>query len=603
MKALRRIFRRYYNPLDRRLRKAAAWLQPARALLVAEVAVVSAALAFVLTGSRAAAASLDRFGGRADIFALIAAAALLAVLHFYVNRAVLAKLARRLPIRPYDERRILFDLGQAARGVTNTGQIYELVVREIADALRSTNVSVFVRDDVAGDYVCRVSSKELQREPGAANGAAHDSHDRHALPAGALIVKRLRGLTAPLGLTPSDLDTWRRAAASASPDAARRREQECATLDAVDARLVLGITIRERLVGILSLGLRQGSRGYSAEDKRMLMSVAGQLAFIIENAKLAERMVAEEGLRRELALAREVQQRLLPESAPLSESFELAAFCQPARAVGGDYYDFLTLDENQTGIAVADVAGKGISAALLMSSVQASLRSQAMSYRASDDDRSLAELVGTMNRLVYRSTGAASYVTFFYAQFDERAQTLTYVNAGHNPPMLIRAKNCCGRVADNLPQTGSDRRAYRKAVLGGMPAERADGSCAGVAVLEEEPTEINFAGDFNPRVNSFEVKELTMGGPVLGVFDDCYYEQETVRMERGDLLVAFTDGLTESLDRDGDEFSEDRLREALTSCAHMTADEVRDEVARQVREWAAGTAQHDDLTFVVLKVK
>ncbi len=603
MKALRRIFRRYYNPLDRRFRKAAAWLQPARALLVTEAAAVCATLAVVLTGSRAA--SLDRFGSRADILALIVAAALLAALHFYVNRAVLARLSRRLPIRAYDERRILFDLGQAARGVTNTGQIYELVVREIADALHSTNVSIFVRDDVAGDYVCRVSSKELMREPGAAaNGAANDAHDRYALPKGALIVKRLRGLTAPLGLTPSDLDTWRRAAA-ASPDALRRaeREHECATLDAVDARLILGITIRERLVGILSLGLRKGSRNYSAEDKRMLMSVASQLAFIIENAKLTERMVAEEGLRRELALAREVQQRLLPEAAPQSESFELAAFCEPARAVGGDYYDFLTPADNQIGIAVADVAGKGISAALLMSSVQASLRSQTMNYRASDDNRSLSELVGTMNRLVHRSTGPASYVTFFYAQFDELARSLTYVNAGHNPPMLIRAKNCCRSLADSRPQTGHDRRASRKSEPGGMMANGAYGSCAGVAVLEAEPTGEDFADDFNSRVNAFEVRELTAGGPVLGVFDDCYYEQETVRMEPGDLLVAFTDGLTEALDREGREFGEDRLREALTSCAHMPAGEVRDKVVSRVREWSASTAQHDDLTFVVMRVK
>ena len=124
-----------------------------------------------------------------------------------------------------------------------------------------------------------------------------------------------------------------------------------------------------------------------------------------------------------------------------------------------------------------------------------------------------------------------------------------------------------------------------------------------MGLLEAEPTEMDFADDFNSRANSFEVRELTAGGPVLGVFDDCYYQQETVAVERGDLLVAFTDGLTESLDREGHEFGEDRLREALISCAHMSAEEVRDEVVRRVREWSARTAQHDDLTFVVMKVK
>ncbi len=598
MKTFRYIFRKYYGTLERRLRKAAGRVSPASALLIVEAVAVCVALSVGLTGSRAA--SLDRFGGRADIGVIVAAAALLLVLHCYINRSVLARLDRRFPVRAYDERRILFDLGQAARGVTNTNQIYDFVVREIAAALRATNVSVFVRDDTTGDYVCRVSSEKLEVQ----RGAAMPASDRLTLKANALLVKRLNGLTAPLGLTPADLETWRRGVASFSVASRAERERECATLSAVDARLVLGITIHERLVGILSLGVRQNSRSYSAEDKRMLMSVASQLAFIIENAKLTERMVAEEGLRRELALAREVQQRLLPEAAPQVESIELAAFCQPARAVGGDYYDFLTLDDNQIGIAIADVAGKGISAALLMSSVQASLRSQAMNHRAWADGRSLAELVSTMNHLMHRSTGAASYVTFFYAQFDERARTLTYVNAGHNPPLLVRAKTSRKRHAGGALQAISNRKAQWSSVANGVTAVAREAVCgAGVVVLEEEIAENDSTNDINFREHSFEVRELTAGGAVLGVFDDCYYEQETVQMESGDLLVLFTDGLTESLDREGNEFGEERLRDTLTACAHLSADDVRDVVVGQVREWSAGAAQHDDLTFVVMKVK
>ncbi len=598
MKVLKHTFRRHYGTLERRLRKATGRLSPAGKLLIVEAVAACAALSVALTGSRAA--MLDRFGGRADIASVVAACALLAMLHFFVNRSVLTRLERRLPIRAYDERRILFDLGQAARGVTNTDQIYSFVVREIADALCATNVSIFVRDDAMGDYVCRVSSKEAELK----HGAARQSLNRHTLAANSLIVKRLSGLSAPLGLTPDDLETWRRAVASFDARRRAERERECATLNAVEARLVLGITIRERLVGILSLGLRQGSRCYSAEDKRMLMSVASQLAFIIENAKLAERMVAEEGLKRELALAREVQQRLLPEAAPETESLDLAAFFQPARAVGGDYYDFITLNDGQLGIAVADVAGKGISAALLMSNVQASLRSQVMSHRTDGRTDSLAELVRTMNRLVHRSTGAASYVTFFYAQFDEEARTLTYVNAGHNPPILVRTNNSDGQLTCGSRHTISDCKLRVSSGSMMMPAAvRAVGACAAVAVLEAESLENEITGGPNTPVNLIEVRELTAGGPVLGVFDCCRYEQETLQMVSGDLLIAFTDGLTESLDREGNEFGEERLREVLTACAHMSADEVRDRVESQVREWSAGAAQHDDLTFVILKVK
>jgi sigma-B regulation protein RsbU (phosphoserine phosphatase) len=125
---------------------------------------------------------------------------------------------------------------------------------------------------------------------------------------------------------------------------------------------------------------------------------------------------------------------------------------------------------------------------------------------------------------------------------------------------------------------------------------------AGVTVLEEVMPENNSTNHSNFREPSFEVRELTAGGAVLGVFDNCYYEQETVQMESGDLLVAFTDGLTEALDREGHEFGEERLRDTLTACAHLSADEVRDVVVGQVREWSAGAAQHDDLTFVVMKV-
>src|SRR5207302_10957913 len=145
------------------------------------------------------------------------------------------------------------------------------------------------------------------------------------------------------------------------------------------------------------------------------------------------RIVEQERLRRELALAAEVQMRLFPDNNPETGTLQLFGVCLPARGVGGDYYDFLHLGDGRIGIALADVAGKGIAAALIMSVVQASLRSLAES-----DGASLAELAGRLNRLLHRSTGSNSYATFFYAQFDEDSRRLRYVNAGHNPPYLLR---------------------------------------------------------------------------------------------------------------------------------------------------------------------
>jgi len=248
----------------------------------------------------------------------------------------------------------------------------------------------------------------------------------------------------------------------------------------------------------------------------------------------------------------------LPAQPPASSVLELSGFCQPARGVGGDYYDFLAFDNQQIGIAIADVAGKGISAALLMSTVQASLRSQTMVHNAAAQPAgSLAELVVSMNRLLCRATGEANYVTFFYAQFDERTQELTYVNAGHNPPFLLRPSN--GEAAPAAGESGSD----------------AANGCL----------------------------KLTTGGPFIGMFDQCCYEQETIQLHKGDLLVAYTDGVTEALNTAGEEFGEDRLEEAMMAVAHLPASEVRDRVVKRVLAWCVGAPQYDDLTFIVVKVK
>jgi sigma-B regulation protein RsbU (phosphoserine phosphatase) len=329
--------------------------------------------------------------------------------------------------------------------------------------------------------------------------------------------------------------------------------------------LLLQIKVKEHLVGVLSVGPRRSAYDFSGNDKELLMNVAGQLAFVMENSKLVERMVEEESLRREIALASEVQQRLFPLDAPESAVVELAGFCKPVRAVGGDYYDFLCLTNEQLGVAVADVAGKGISAALLMSTVHASIRSQSMMNGA--DVRmpgSISKLVSTLNRLLCRSTGDSSYVTFFYAQIDETTRRLTYVNAGHNPPLLVRA---------NLPAALSQE------------ATTASRSMTCTGVLRDN------------------CMRLTTGGPVLGFFETVTYEEDTVQLRRGDILLSYTDGVTEALSAAGEEFGEGRLCDVLATSGELPAREIGVVIRRAVQDWSRGASQLDDLTFVVLKMK
>src|SRR5215207_6070659 len=528
-------------------RKIKSWrrrLTVARVELAAHALACAAVMTFLLTGGRAR--WLERLWSHADAVAAVVCLVLFALLHAYVSRRIVPLVTRRFSPLPYDERRMLFDLGQEARAATSIDELYGSVARRIAEALGTDDVSIFVREEARGDYFCRVSSSRPATErPGAqAAGEWAQPASEVKLARDSFVVKRLRSLSGPLVVESTALVAWSRALASAPPERRAAREREREALRRVGAHLLVQVRARELMVGVLSLGLRRGRFSYGAGDKEVLMSVAAQLALVIENSRLAERLVAEERLLRELALAAEVQRRLLPERAPESVTVELSGFCQPARGVGGDYYDFMAFDNRQLGIAIADVAGKGMAAALLMSTVQATLRSlSAGSNLGPQTNHTLADMMSTLNRLLWSSTGGLNYVTFFYAQFDQSTRRLSYVNAGHNPPLFFSA---------------------------GQP----DG-----------------------------FRRLSSGGTVVGVFEDCAYEQETVEMSAGDVLLAYTDGLSEALDVRGEEFGEGRIKEALAGTAGLTVDEMRDEFVRRVTEWSGDAPQHDDLTFVVMKVR
>jgi len=531
------------KPLRKKLRRLGRHLSVARVTLGVEWLIFGGALLLALTGARAA--FIDRLGRRGDLVALLLLLALFAWLHTLVKRRLLPRLERYFSPAPYDEHRIFFDLGQDARTAESIDQLYQSIAARIGESFEAAHVSIFARDEESGDYLCRVSSSRPATVRPDGRGAADEQVEQPLkLARDAFVVRRLNSLSTPLVIEAAELETWAQALSFASPALREARQREREVLQRIKAHLMVQVRTKERLSGILSLSLRRGQFLYSVADKETLMSVAGQLALVIENARLAERMVAEERLRRELALAAEVQRRLLPERPPEGLAVELAGFCQPARGVGGDYYDFIKFDNQQLGIAIADVAGKGIAAALLMSTVQATLRSLSAGGNGHGyANNSLADMVATLNQLLCNSTRGANYVTFFYAQFDQTTQQLAYVNAGHNPPFFYRA----------------------------------------------EP--------------SHDFRSLSSGGIFVGMFENCGYEQEVVQMQSGDVLIAFTDGLSEALDAGGEEFDEERIKEALAETAQLSVNEIRDEIVRRVKEWIASAPQYDDLTFIVMKVK
>jgi sigma-B regulation protein RsbU (phosphoserine phosphatase) len=267
---------------------------------------------------------------------------------------------------------------------------------------------------------------------------------------------------------------------------------------------------------------------------------AAQTALEQEVARLTtaigREMAQRERLNRELEIAREVQEHLFPQRLPPAPGLEYCGECRPAREVGGDYYDFLELPGSRLGIAIGDVSGKGVGAALMMASLEASLRALASIVQDPGD------LMGRVNSLVRHASAENRYATLFYAEYDPATRRLTYVNAGHNPPIVLR-------------NTG--------------------GAC--------------------------QVLRLESGGPVIGLLRQ-RYQQGVFSHEVGDLVVLFTDGVSESMNVRDEEWGEERLIELAKTCHGLPVLESMKRILSAAQAFAAGAPQHDDMTLVVLHI-
>ena len=554
------IIRHQVIPVRLILRRGVRYLLVSRGFIIIQAVVVFAVLSFLLTGTRLAA--IDSLGDRADIVVTMAATALAIAALTFLNQQVMPMIDRKFFRETYDAQQVLSELGMEMRRVSTVQQLLERAVAKIEDALHVENVTIFLRDEQSGDYVCAISSRLTPDGARTSKGAS-----KLVLSPDGALVQRLSRVANPLTVDFANYLPWTQDVLTTELGMNDSRTRENDTLRRIRSALLLPVSTKDQLLGVVSLGPRLGDLPFSRDDRHLLMALALQMALAIQNAELVQEIAVEERLRHELAIATTVQQRLFPECPPEMSSLELSGVCYPARGVGGDYYDFIVLDEGKVGIAVADVAGKGISAALLMCTVQASLRSQAQSVNGN-----LTGLVSSMNRLLHVSTDASSYATFFYAQFDEKTGLLTYVNAGHNPPMLVRAS-----------------RSMKAQGVGFAP-----GSRVGLESVRD-------AVQHNPDLS--DVTLLTKGGPIIGAFNDCVYEQETIQMESGDVLVAYTDGVTEARNADDQEFGEASLQQIINSFAHMPARELSERIVESVREWCGDVPPHDDLTLVVMKVK
>lgn len=308
-----------------------------------------------------------------------------------------------------------------------------------------------------------------------------------------------------------------------------------AVLSELGAEVVIPMQIKGKTKGIIILGARKNNQPFTTSDIEFASSV-GSLAIIsIENARLIEETLEKERLEKDLETAKSIQQNLLPSKIPVSDEFEIAAINYTARQVGGDYYDIVKLDDNRTLIAIADVSGKGVQAALLMANLQAFLKS------ICKQNIELDEASNLINDLISENTSGGSFITFFWGILNHSTKELKFVNAGHNPPLLIR---------------------------------------------------------------NGDIDYLKRGGMILGVMPTLVpYESRTYQLKSGDLLVLFTDGITEAMNIDGKEYTDERFEELVKSNSHLSSAEIIDEILDDVKIYTTGAVQSDDITSLILKVK
>ncbi|MDK9700576.1 MAG: SpoIIE family protein phosphatase [bacterium] len=298
--------------------------------------------------------------------------------------------------------------------------------------------------------------------------------------------------------------------------------------------LIVPLVVQSRLTGFLGLGFKTSQQDFTPNDMTILSSLGAQIAMANENLRLLEENVEKRRLEEQMRIARTIQSGFLPQTIPIVPGIEIAGMTKFCLDVAGDYYDIIPLEDGRTVLTVGDVMGKGAGAALLMANLQASLRT------AVGGSISLSEMVFRINELIYRNTPPEQFITFFVGLFDPANKQLAYVNAGHNPPFVIR-----------------DGKKY---------------------------------------------SELTEGGPLLGVIPGVHYQQGEYALVSGDVVLLFTDGVTEAMNSSTEEFGEQRLTEVVVNGHDNPANDVLISIEKAVTEFHGSSSFEDDFTLLLVRV-
>jgi phosphoserine phosphatase RsbU/P len=304
-------------------------------------------------------------------------------------------------------------------------------------------------------------------------------------------------------------------------------------LQGVRSVLAVPLGVSEKVFGIIYADSPIAEGRFTEDHLKVLTTLASVAAIRVENARLVEARLQQERLERELQLAMEIQQRFQPTAPPVVPGYELQGISFPCYEIGGDYYDFIRRDDGRLVIALGDVSGKGTAAALLMSSLHAAIHAQTGSHDT------LVQTISAVNRYLAENIPPNRFVTLFYAELDPESGALSFLNAGHNPPLIVHS-----------------------------------------------------AGT---------VEQLASGGLPLGIKADADYREGRTHLQMGDVLVIYSDGVTEAASPSGEEFGPTRLYEVVSRNVDASAAGIRDRIESALTKFSQGTQAADDITLVIVK--
>lgn len=454
---------------------------------------------------------LEFSGQRSQLVAIIATLLIAAVFAPARDR-IQAFLERSFFREKHDLQEALHDLAKDIPQTIELGSLVSLVRRRITDLLHPTKLGFLVAENEDLLLV--------------------DEDRRTPLSVLSDLLRR-RGSPVTRDLMESELARIARGSLGINHPSHRALLGEIEALDRHGLEVLVPAFTSDRLVGALGLGPKRSEAAYEGAELELLQIVAGQMAVQLENTRLYREAIARQRLEEEMAMARSIQQRMLPTEVPQLTGFEIAAMNLPSSQVSGDYYDFLRLPDTNLALVISDVSGKGMPASLLASNLQASIRALAASQTRP------GAILSAVNASLYESTDSDRFATLFLASLCPGTRRLIYSNAGHNPPLLRRPNGT--------------------------------------------------------------MEWLDEGSTPLGAFPGMEYPEGEVLLEGGEVLVLFTDGVTEAEDRASSQFGEQGLTEVVERLAGETAPRIVSGIREAVFAHAEQANAADDMTVIVLR--